>query len=160
MIQPYDLPERLMSADPDFFIKKKLAKTEQGLTFFGKEALEEYMRCFRNPETVHAMCEDYRATSASISRWTRPDFAAGRKIACPVLLLWGATGAVGRIHKPTEIWPHYAADIRGAQGAALRALSLRGGAGGNLCGAARVLRRRGIAVAGPAAGLRPASHST
>src|SRR6202162_3324205 len=61
MIQPYDMPERLMSADPDFFITKKLAKTKQGLSFFGKEALEEYKRCFRNPATVHAMCEDYRA---------------------------------------------------------------------------------------------------
>ena len=57
------MPERLMSADPDFFITKKLAKTEQGLSFFGKEALEEYKRCFRNPATVHAMCEDYRATA-------------------------------------------------------------------------------------------------
>ena len=52
----------MMGADPDWFIQKKLAKTPQGLEFFGKEALAEYMRCFRNPETIHAMCEDYRAT--------------------------------------------------------------------------------------------------
>ncbi len=43
------------------------------------------------------------------------DVAAGRKIACPALILWGATGAVGRNHAPAEIWPHYAADIRGAK---------------------------------------------
>jgi haloacetate dehalogenase len=115
MIQPAPMPERLMSADPDFFITKKLSKTPQGLTFFGQDALEEYKRCFRNPATVHAMCEDYRATATVDLAMDTEDFAAGRKIACPTLLLWGATGAVGRIHKPAEIWPRYAANIVGAK---------------------------------------------
>jgi haloacetate dehalogenase len=60
-IQPYDLPERMMGADPDWFIRKKLAKTEKGLSFFDPAALAEYMRCFRDPRTIHAICEDYRA---------------------------------------------------------------------------------------------------
>jgi haloacetate dehalogenase len=115
MIQPYDLPERLMSADGDFYIRKKLAKTAQGLSFFGEAALAEYMRCFRNPATVHAMCEDYRATFGIDLEMDSKDFEAGRKIACPVLLLWGATGGVGRNHKSMEIWPLYASDIRGGK---------------------------------------------
>ena len=108
MIQPYDFPERLMGADPDFFIEKKLAKTEQGLSFFDPAALAEYKRCFRNPATVHAMCEDYRATHGVDLAMDEEDFAAGRKIACPLLLLWGATGGVGRNQKSMEIWPRYA----------------------------------------------------
>ncbi len=115
MIQPYDMPERLMSADPDFFITKKLAKTKQGLSFFGPAALEEYKRCFRNPATVHAMCEDYRATATVDFDMDTKDFAAGTKMACPVLLLWGATGAVGRNHRPAAVWQDYATDIRGAK---------------------------------------------
>ena len=115
MIQPEPLPERLMSADPDFFITTKLAKTKAGLSFFGKEALEEYKRCFRNPATVHAMCEDYRATYGVDFEMDKVDFAAGRKISCPALILWGATGAVGRNHKPAEVWKDYATDIRGAK---------------------------------------------
>jgi haloacetate dehalogenase len=115
MIQPFDLPERLMSADPDYFITKKLAKTEQGLSFFGEEALAEYKRCFRNPATVHAMCEDYRATAGVDLAMDTADFAAGRRIVTPLLLLWGATGAVGRLQKPAEVWKDYAADIRGAE---------------------------------------------
>ncbi|MEX2035553.1 MAG: alpha/beta hydrolase, partial [Xanthobacteraceae bacterium] len=115
MIQPYDMPERLMSADPDFFIEKKLAKTAQGLSFFGKEALEEYKRCFRNPATVHAMCEDYRATATVDLAMDTADFAVGKKIACPALILWGATGTVGRVHKPAEIWKDYATNIVGAK---------------------------------------------
>jgi haloacetate dehalogenase len=115
MIQPYDFPERLMGADPDFFIRKKLAKTEQGLSFFGEAALREYMRCFRNPATIHAMCEDYRATATVDLAMDSKDFAAGRKISCPVLLLWGATGGVGRNHRPMEVWPLYASDILGGK---------------------------------------------
>jgi haloacetate dehalogenase len=112
MIQSYDLPERLMGADPDYFIHRKLAKTEQGLSFFGEEALAEYMRCFRDPATIHAMCEDYRATHTVDLAMDTLDFDTGRKVGCPVAVLWGATGGVGRNHKPMEIWPLYATDIR------------------------------------------------
>jgi len=115
MIQPYDFPERLMGADPDYFITKKLSKTKQGLSFFGEEALDEYKRCFRNPATIHAMCEDYRATHGVDLAMDEADVKAGRKITSPLLLLWGATGGVGRNHKSMEIWPRYAADIRGGK---------------------------------------------
>jgi haloacetate dehalogenase len=116
-IQPYDLPEHMMGADPDWFIKKKLVKTEQGLSFFNKEALAEYMRCFRDPATIHAICEDYRATFGVDLEMDTADFDKDRKIECPVLLLWGATGGVGRNHNPglAEIWRRYASNIVGAK---------------------------------------------
>ena len=105
-----------MGADPDLFIQKKLAKTPQGLEFFGKEALDEYMRCFRNPETdprhVRGLSRDLRRRSRD---GHQVDFAAGSKITCPSLILWGATGGVGRNHKPAEVWKDYATDIRGAK---------------------------------------------
>jgi haloacetate dehalogenase len=114
-IQPEPLPEKMMGADPDWFIQRKLAKTPQGLEFFGKEALAEYMRCFRKPETIHAICEDYRATFGVDLAMDTKDFDAGRKITTPLLLLWGATGGVGRNHKPADVWKAYATDIRGAR---------------------------------------------
>ena len=98
-------------ADPDWYIKKKLAKTEQGLSFFDKDALAEYMRCFRNPDTIHAICEDYRATFGIDLEMDTADVDAGRRIACPVQVLWGATGGVGRNHKPADVWRRYAANI-------------------------------------------------
>jgi haloacetate dehalogenase len=112
-IQPAPMPERMMGADPDWFIEKKLAKTQQGLSFFGKEALDEYKRCFRNPQTIHAICEDYRACATVDLDMDTKDFEAGKKITCPALILWGATGGVGRNQKSEEIWPRYATDIRG-----------------------------------------------
>ena len=51
----------MMGADPDWFIEKKLSKTKQGLAS-RPAALAEYKRCFRDPATIHAICEDYRAT--------------------------------------------------------------------------------------------------
>jgi haloacetate dehalogenase len=116
-IQPFDMPERMMGFDPDWFIEKKLAKTKQGLSFFNKEALAEYKRCFRNPETIHAVCEDYRAGAGIDLEHDEKDMQAGHKIECPVLLLWGATGGVGRNHNPgpAEIWKDYAFNIVGAQ---------------------------------------------
>ena len=101
-----------MVADPEFFIRKKLAKTPAGLSFFKPEALAEYIRCIKNPATIHAMCEDYRATIGIDLATDTADVAAGRQVECPVLLLWGATGGVGRHHKPMEVWPRYARDIR------------------------------------------------
>ncbi|MGH6769791.1 MAG: alpha/beta fold hydrolase [Xanthobacteraceae bacterium] len=114
-IQPYDMPERMMGADPDWFIEKKLAKTKQGLSFFDPAALAEYKRCFRNPATIHAVCEDYRAGASIDLEMDEADLKAGRKIDCPVLLLWGATGGVGRNHDSKTIWPQYASDIRDAK---------------------------------------------
>ena len=106
-----------MGADPDWFIEKKLAKTKQGLSFFHPETLAEYKRCFRNPETIHAVCEDYRATFGVDLDMDTKDFEAGRKIECPALLLWGATGGVGRNHNPgpAEIWKSYASNIVAAK---------------------------------------------
>jgi len=111
-IQPYDMPEKMMSADPDWFIKKKLAKSEKGLSFFDPDALADFMRCFRNPETIHAICEDYRAGASIDLEMDEADFKAGRKVERPLLLLWGATGGVGRNQNSMEIWPRYASDIR------------------------------------------------
>ena len=112
-IQPEPMPEKMMGADPDWFIEKKLAKTKQGLSFFDPRALEEYKRCFRNPETIHAICEDYRACADIDFEMDTKDFEAGRKVECPALILWGASGGVGRNSKPTpaEIWKRYASNI-------------------------------------------------
>jgi haloacetate dehalogenase len=107
----------MMGADPDWFIEKKLAKTRQGLSFFDPAALAEYKRCFRDPATIHAICEDYRACAGIDFEMDTRDFEAGRKIECPALILWGATGGVGRNSKPgpAEIWHRYAANMVGAR---------------------------------------------
>ena len=89
-----------------------------GVQFFGLSRgflrYADVEQCFRDPATIHAICEDYRATFGIDLDMDTADFEAGRQIACPLLLLWGATGGVGRNHRPMEIWPRYASDIRRA----------------------------------------------
>ena len=115
MIQKAPTPETMMNADPEFFLRRKLSKTDQGTSFFDPAALAEYVRCIRNPAVVHAMCEDYRATFGIDLDMDTADFEAGRRVDVPALILWGARGGVGRNHKAVEVWSRYATNIvRGA----------------------------------------------
>jgi haloacetate dehalogenase len=111
LIQPYDLPERLIGADPDFYLEKKIGKWSQNDGAFTAAALAEYKRCFRDPATIHATCEDYRAAAGIDLEHDRADL--GRKVACPVLALWGAKGVIERSYPVLEIWRERVRDLRG-----------------------------------------------
>jgi len=109
LIQPFDLPERLIGADSVYYLHRKLGGWGTGLAHFDPDALAEYERCFRNPETIHASCEDYRA-AASIDL---EHDAALEKVACPMLVLWGERGVVNRLFDPMADWRAVANDVRG-----------------------------------------------
>jgi haloacetate dehalogenase len=104
LIQPAPLPERLIGADPEFFLREKLRGWSQGRWPFEEAAFAEYLRCFQDPETIHASCEDYRAAAAIDLTHDRADREAGRKVRCPVLALWGERGTVHRCFRPIEDW--------------------------------------------------------
>lgn len=111
LIQPFDLPERLIGADPIYYLRRKLGGWGTGLTHFDPHALAEYERCFSDPATIHATCEDYRAAASIDLVHDAED--ASRKVACPLLVLWGARGIVHRFFKPLEDWGRVATDVRG-----------------------------------------------
>ncbi len=71
----------------------------------------EYARAMRNPDTIHAMCEDYRAAASIDLRHDAADLH--RRIACPLLVLWGERGTVGRLFDPLPIWQERGTDVRG-----------------------------------------------
>jgi len=111
LIQPFDLPERLIGADPVYFLRRKLGGWGSDLAHFDANALAEYERCFSDPATIHASCEDYRA-AASID--LAHDIASeAQKIACPLLVLWGERGVVHRFFKPLDDWRAVAGDVHG-----------------------------------------------
>ena len=106
---PY--PERLICADLDYYIRYKLDKRGVGLDIFTPEALAEYIRC-TTPAQIHAVCEDYRATLGIDFPMDQADF--GRKrIACPVLVLWGRNSHVGRHFDALGAWQPWCDDLRG-----------------------------------------------
>jgi haloacetate dehalogenase len=110
MAQPYDFPEHFLCLDLDYYIRKKLDKRGVGLGPFTDEAMAEYVRCC-TPENIHAVCEDYRATLGIDFDLDEADFKAGRKIDCPVLVIWGENSHVGRHSDPPAAWAPWAGDI-------------------------------------------------
>jgi haloacetate dehalogenase len=113
LAQPYDLPEMLLAADPDEYWFRHTSREPKGRDFFAPEALEDYLRCFRNPATRHAICEDYRAGATIDCTHDEADRAAGRRIACPVLALWGGKGKLEAWYDVLAIWREWAGDVRG-----------------------------------------------
>jgi haloacetate dehalogenase len=116
LIQPYDLPERLIGADPDYYLERKTGglgrETGTGSAdIFDPAAFEEYKRCFRDPATIHASCEDYRAAATIDLDHDRADL--DRKVLCPLLVLWGAQGLVGRLYDVLGTWRERAEDVTG-----------------------------------------------
>jgi haloacetate dehalogenase len=111
LIQPYDLPERLIGSDPAYYLRKKLGGWGSALEHFDPRAYAEYERCFSDPATIHGSCEDYRASATIDLEHDRDD--TGRKLDCPLLVLWGEKGVVNRLFDPLADWRGVAKDVRG-----------------------------------------------
>ncbi len=111
LIEPAPFPERMIGANPDEYWLKKCGSGSAGLTPFAPAALAEYLRCFRKPETIHATCEDYRAAASIDLRHDNED--NGKKVACPLLALWGKNGVIERCFDALALWRERAADVRG-----------------------------------------------
>jgi haloacetate dehalogenase len=105
LIQPAPLPERMIGGDPQHFLRWTLGGWgSRGVGFIEPEALAEYERCFCRAEAIHSSCEDYRAAATIDLEHDRATRAAGEKIHCDVLVLWGARGVVGRLYEPLALW--------------------------------------------------------
>ena len=111
LIQPFDFPERVIGADPEFYAGRGFNRVKDSDKVFTPEALADYLRCFNNPGTIHACCEDYRA-GASIDL-VHDDADFDQKINCPMLVMWSTTGFVGRTQDVLKVWQDYATNVRG-----------------------------------------------
>ena len=111
LIQPFDLPERMIGADPEFYLSKKLKAWGRSKGAITDAASAEYLRCFSDPATIHATCEDYRASATIDLEHDAED--AGRRIDMPLLALWGEDGLVGRTYDVLETWREVASNVTG-----------------------------------------------
>ncbi|CAA9431542.1 MAG: Hydrolase, alpha/beta fold family [uncultured Rubrobacteraceae bacterium] len=107
LAQPFDLPERLLAAEPE------KALFRGGSEAIAPEAMEEYVRCLRNPETIQATCEDYRAAATLDYEHDAEDREAGRRITCPLLALWGSRGFLEGHYDVLAVWRGWADDVDG-----------------------------------------------
>jgi len=110
LIQKAPLPERLLAGHVPWYILGRLGRGPGGLGHFDKRALAEYVRAFRDPRTIHATCEDYRAAATIDLVHDRKNKA---KITMPVLALWGKHGVVEALFDCLADWREVALDVRG-----------------------------------------------
>ena len=112
-IQPAPLPEDMIGASTELYLKSHLDEQSKTPGAVTPEAFAEYLRCYREPGCIHAVCEDYRASVGVDRQHSRADEAAGRKITQPLLAIWGEKGTVGEIFDVVELWKQQADDVRG-----------------------------------------------
>jgi haloacetate dehalogenase len=117
LAQPFDTPERLIGADPRGFFTRQWSRDASGEPvpppYFAAEAVEDYLRCYLNPATIHATCEDYRAGATYDFELDEADRTGGRRISCPMLALWAARGQLPTWYDVLGIWRDWANDVRG-----------------------------------------------
>ncbi|ENA32574.1 MULTISPECIES: alpha/beta fold hydrolase [Pseudomonas] len=113
LIRPAPLPETLIDADPDLYLRSVMGTRSAGLAPFMDGAFEEYLRCLKLPGTARGICEDYRASATIDLEHDRADRAANRMLTMPTLALWGANGIVGKCFDPLAEWKKVATDVQG-----------------------------------------------
>ena len=113
LAQPRGFPERMIGADPEFFLRHMLGTWAGAPDRFSADAMAEYVRAFEDPDVVRATCEDYRAGATIDFELDRADLEKGRRIGCPVLVLWGDRGRAHKRSGVLETWRRWADDVRG-----------------------------------------------
>ena len=110
LIQDHPLPERLIGGDPDYFLDTHVA-AQMKVAGVAPAVMEEYRRCYHDPRTRHAICEDYRAAAGIDLDHDLADASA--RVAAPLLALWGALGTVGITYDVLETWREKATRVSG-----------------------------------------------
>jgi len=111
LIQKAPLPERMLAGQVPWYILRRLGRGPSGVKHFDKRAIAEYVRAFKDPRTIHATCEDYRAAATIDLVHDRKDFR--KKLQMPVLALWGKHGVVEALFNCLSDWREVASDVRG-----------------------------------------------
>lgn len=114
LAQPHPLPERLIGADPEWFLRWSINSWAGSKDSFSVDAMADYIAGFSQPDRLRASCNDYRAGATLDCEIDTADRTAGKKISCPMLALWGAgvgkTATEGRI---LDTWRRWADNVRG-----------------------------------------------
>ena len=111
LIQDAPLPENMIGADPRGYWLASCGNNSAGLDPFSDEAMTHYLKYFDDPAAIHASCEDYRAAvSIDIEH---DDEDGGRKVDCPILVIWGEDGVIERCFDALSLWRQRATAVSG-----------------------------------------------
>lgn len=109
---PAPVPETLIAADPDFYIRHLLDRWVGRPDALHPQAVAAYLRQFHEPNVIAATCEDYRAGASIDRQEDGEDRQRGAKIACPVLVLWGRRYLTSKTASPLAAWRNWVPDVR------------------------------------------------
>jgi len=109
---PAPVPERLIGADPEFYIGHLLERWAGRRDALDPAAVAAYLAQFRDPAVIAASCADYRAGATVDRADDAEDRRRGNKIACPVLVLWGRGYLSSKTGSPLAVWRNWADDAR------------------------------------------------
>ena len=113
LAQAHPYPENLIAKAPEDWFRAHTSRGPKN-DFFHPDAMADYLAAVRDPKMIRGMCEDYRAAATIDLDHDRASRTAGDKIACPLMVLWGATGKIDKWYKPLDIWRDYcAAELTG-----------------------------------------------
>jgi haloacetate dehalogenase len=117
LAQPEPLPERLIMADPEIVVDNALGQWGSDRDTFPAQIRAAYIDALRDPDTVHAICEEYRAAATIDFAKDDEDRDAGRRISCPVLALWSKGSPLDTWYEdaggPLGIWSNWASEVTG-----------------------------------------------
>ena len=115
LAQPAPLPEMFIEKAPVEYLEWKMASLAKShdLSAFDPRAMDHYRAFISDPTRIHATCEDYRAGWGTDLANDEADFAAGKKITCPLLALWGAKGIPSETTGPLSVWKRWATNVSG-----------------------------------------------
>ena len=114
LAQRSPIPESVINKAPEEWFFAHTSREEKDKNFFDPIALNDYLDCVKNPETIKAICEDYRAAATIDLIDDKKSRDNNIKIKAPTLVLWGNKGKIEQWYEPLSIWQNYcSSDLRG-----------------------------------------------
>ena len=117
LAQPAPLPERILAASADAIVEDALRGWGSPAAVFPPQVRAAYVEALRDRDHAHAICEEYRAAAGLDREHDKEDHAAGHRIACPVLVLWSARGALENWYVedsgPIALWQGWSDNVQG-----------------------------------------------
>jgi haloacetate dehalogenase len=104
LIQPFPIPEHMIGLDPEFYLREIFGGLNKTPGAIGSDEMSEYVRAFSNPAAIHTSCEDFRASADIDLEMDKSDEQAGKKIKCPLHVLWGGKNTVGALWDVLATW--------------------------------------------------------
>ena len=107
LAQRSPIPESVINKAPEEWFFAHTSRDKKEKDFFSPEALKDYLECLKNPETIRAICEDYRAAATIDLIDDRISRKNNIKLMIPILVLWGNKGKINEWYDPISIWQNY-----------------------------------------------------